>query len=209
MGSRDWFWLGLVSLLLSFIHDLLKHAYVCVLQRPIISWPIHTYEHPSKRARPTTASPSMQPRHSIPTPTDGIVFKHSNRQEGWTKTCAGASIHSFRSLQRSPRRHRAPPTQPRCCLPLRGRLPSTLRMASSSSDDGNHQHQQLFLPFAPFDPLHPGEELPLSVGRPVLVLNRDESRDWWFGRDVEDGREVSPGSDWCCLLTRSIDLLAL
>lgn len=66
-------------------------------------------------------------------------------------------------------------------------------MASSSSSppiDTAHHHP-LFLPFARFDPLHPEEELPLSVGRPVLVLNREESPDWWFGRDVEDGREVS------------------
>lgn len=66
-------------------------------------------------------------------------------------------------------------------------------MASSSSlppADAAHDHP-LFLPFARFEPLHPDEELPLSVGRPVLVLNREESPDWWFGRDVEDGREVS------------------
>lgn len=54
----------------------------------------------------------------------------------------------------------------------------------------DEQSHLIFLPFAPFEPLNSGEELPLSVGRPVLLLNRDESPDWWFGRDVEDGREV-------------------
>lgn len=58
---------------------------------------------------------------------------------------------------------------------------------ASSTEEGAHP---LFLPFAPFAPLNPSEELPLSVGRPVLLLNKDESPDWWFGRDAEDGREV-------------------
>lgn len=58
-----------------------------------------------------------------------------------------------------------------------------------ASIEGEQSHL-IFLPFAPFEPLNSGEELPLSVGRPVLLLNRDESPDWWFGRDVEDGREV-------------------
>ena len=77
-------------------------------------------------------------------------------------------------------------------------------MASSSSgaagtDHDEQQQQQqlqqqlpLFLPFARFEPVNPSEELPLSAGRPVLVLTQNESPDWWFGRDVEDGREVHP-----------------
>jgi hypothetical protein len=64
-------------------------------------------------------------------------------------------------------------------------------------DHPAQQHQQqsqpslLFLPFARFEPLNHSEELPLSVGRSVLVLNREESHAWWYGRDLEDGREAS------------------
>lgn len=62
--------------------------------------------------------------------------------------------------------------------------------SSSSSSSFDPPVPVVFLPFARFDPANPSEELPLSVGRPVWVINREESPDWWYGRDAEDGREV-------------------
>ena len=49
---------------------------------------------------------------------------------------------------------------------------------------------EVFLPFASFEPTD-ATELPLTAGHPVLVLNREESPHWYYGRDTRTGQEVS------------------